>query len=145
MTNDLRSRADARLIAGLAALELADPREEYRDRLRGLRDANPAVFEGARRHYETEVLPALAGDGDAVECWIEYGGWLADLSAPGKLLEIDGAGRARPWSGPPKAGTLVLHVPDDRSAAAMATAMPLDPTAPQRAAYDLLVMGRLAL
>jgi hypothetical protein len=145
MTNDLRSRGDARLAAGLAALALADTREEYRDRLRALRDENADAFDRARQHYETEVLPALAGDGDAVECWIAYGGWLADLGAPGKLLEIDGAGRARPWGGPPGPGTLVLHVPDDRSAAVMTAAMPLDPTPPQRAAYDLLVMGRLAL
>lgn len=145
MTNDMKARGDARLVAALEALGLADPREEYRDRLRTLRETNPDAFDRARRHYESEVLPALAGESDAVECWIEYGGWLADLGAPGRLLEIDGSGRARPWGGSPRPGTLVLHVPDERSAAVLTAAMPRAPTPPQRAAYDLLVLGKLGL
>lgn len=145
MTTDLRDRANARLDAALRDRELADPRGGYRTRLRALRETRPELFERATRHYEEHVLPALAAGDDAIDTWIDYGRVLAEMIGPGRVLAIDGTGVARPYSPPLPAGALVLHVPYDPETVTLPLAEPAAPSAAQRAAYDLLVRGRLAL
>jgi hypothetical protein len=145
MDEQLRSRADARLDSALVARGLADPRETYRGRLRALREASPELFATALRHYEEVVLPDLAEGEDPVGAWIEYGRYLADLVSPGRAVAIDALGRADAWAPAGAGPLLVLHLPDDRTGAAQALVAPLEPTPAQRAAHDLLVLGRLGL
>jgi hypothetical protein len=142
---DQRIRADARLEAALTARELADPRDGYRSRLRALREIDPDRFARALRHYEEVVLPGLAGEGDAVEVWIEYGQFLADMLAPGRTVMVNGAGRAEIYAVPLPRESMVLHLPEDSAAAAIPLVTPRLPTPPQRATYDLLVLGKLSL
>jgi hypothetical protein len=145
MRGDLRVRADARLEAALSERALADPRDGFRARLRWLRETNPELFERAARHYEDEVLPGLAGEEDPVEAWVEYGRYVEELVAPGRTVAIDEFGRAVPYVRPLIPELLVLHVPEDRDAAAVTLAMPRAPSPAQRATCDLLVRGRLSL
>lgn len=134
-----------RFEAALRDRELSDPRDGYRMRLRALRETRPELFDRATRHYQEEVLPALEAGGDAIETWIDYGRFLAELVAPGRIVTIDGTGSARPYAPPLPPRALVLHLPHDHEATTMALAEPIDPSAAQQAAYDLLVRGRLTL
>jgi hypothetical protein len=122
---------------------LADPRPELRARLRLLRDSDPAAFERAKSHHDN-VLAACAGAEQVVR-WIEYGGQLGDLTSPGQLLQIDETGRAAPWTGTVGPDVMVLHLPDDGTAGALAPALPLRPSPAQRAAHQLLVGRKLSL
>lgn len=145
MGTDLRDQVNMRFEAALRDRELSDPRDAYRRRLRALRDTRPELFERATRHYQEEVLPTLEAGGDAIETWIDYGRFLAELIAAGRVVTIDDSGSARPYASPLSPRALVLHLPHDRDATTMPLAEPVDPSAAQRAAYDLLVRGRLAL
>ncbi len=145
MSNELRSRADANLVAAAASLRMADPRPPYRDRLRALKDTDPDAFSRALRHYEETVLPALAEGTDAMAVWAQYGQTLAAFSAPGRMMSIDAAGRAGKLALPLKESSLLLHLPDDNSAAVFVAAMPLIASPAQSATLDLLAHGRLAL
>lgn len=133
-----------RLRAALAERGLADPRPSLRERLRALRDGNPAAFEEAKARFESIVQ-----DGDAtrdtVEAWVEYGRYLGDLTGPGTLYAVDAGGRAVPWAPPPAPGILILHIPDETGAPALAVMAPTDPSPAQQATLDLLVGRRLAL
>ena len=91
------------------------------------------------------MLPDLAEGEDPVGAWIEYGRYLADLVSPGRAVAIDALGRADAWAPAGGGPLLVLHLPDDRTGAAQALVAPLEPTPAQRAAHDLLVLGRLGL
>jgi hypothetical protein len=146
MDRETRSRADARLEAALRDQGLADPRAAYRACLRALREANHDAFERALRHYDEVVVPLLAdGDEDPVQVWIDYGRFLGELLAPGRTVAVDGSGRAQPYAAPGPPLMLILHLPEDRGAPAIALCSPDQPTPPQQAAYDLLVLGRDAL
>lgn len=145
MSQDLRALADARLSAALEERQLADSRKAYRSCLRTLREANPELYERASQHYQARVLPLLAGAEDPVDAWVEYGRFLAELLSPGRLVAVDGSGRARPFTPPATAETLVLHVPEDRAVPAMALSTPRQPSPAQQATYDLLVLGRDSL
>jgi hypothetical protein len=145
MQEDLRARADARLEAALRERELADPREGYRARLRALRDTDAERFAQALRHYESAVLPGLAGEADPVDVWVEYGRFLAGMLAPGRTITVDRTGLATPYEPPLPAEAMILHLPDDRSASVTPLATPIQMSPPQRATYDLLVLGRESL
>jgi hypothetical protein len=138
MDADSRRRAEARLQAAAAAAGLADPRPWLRERLLRLRGGQPDAFERAIRHYEQNVLPALAA-ADALAAWIEYAAFTARLSAVGQLTAIDATGRARSFVPPVEHGALVVFLPDDPAAAALVAAQPLQPSPAQAAALDLLV------
>lgn len=140
-----RARADARLEAALDRAGVEDPRPFFRERLRLLKERNPRVYEEARRHFETEVLPRVAmEDSDPIAEWIEYGRRLGEWTAPGKTYAIDATGRARTYAPPLDPGHLVLHIPDDTHEPALILSMPRAPSLPQQATCDLLVRGRLA-
>ncbi|HSJ14174.1 MAG TPA: hypothetical protein VK939_07155 [Longimicrobiales bacterium] len=144
MPADIKSRAEARLIGAASEGGFADPRPALRQRLRELKETRGGAFQEALRHYEEQVVPALA-EADALAAWIEYGAWVAGLSAPGRLLAVDALGTARPYVSPAAAGTLILHVPDDTAAGVLVLAAPAAPSAAQQAALDLLVNRKLAL
>ncbi|HEX6938969.1 MAG TPA: hypothetical protein VF158_06115 [Longimicrobiales bacterium] len=143
--DSIRDRAAARLEAALESDAVHDPRAFYRDRLRWLKERSPSAFEEARRYYEEELLPRVAvEDSDPVREWFEYGCKLAELTAPGRLMEIDGSGRARGFAPPLDRGMLVLHLPDDLREPALILNLPRRSTPAQRATCDLLVWGRTA-
>lgn len=144
--DDARERADARLAAALRESELEDPRDFYRERLKLLRERSPAAFQDALRYYEDELLPSVAAeDSDPVREWFAYGRRLAELTAPGRLVEIDASGRAHAHAPPLDRTRLVLHLPDDEREPAMILGLPRAASAAQRATCDLLVRGRTEL
>jgi hypothetical protein len=142
---DKKVRADARLEAALAQSGLEDPRPAYRERLRSLREASTEAFEQALRHYEEQTLTGLAGEADPIEAWVEYGRVLGELTAPGRLVQVDAEGRASPYAPPPAGDLLVLHVPEETGAPILAAAVPRAASAAQRATYAMLVERRLSL
>lgn len=142
MPEQVKDRAEARLLEAFGQAGIEDNRPVYRQWLRGLRERNPDAFERALRHYEEAVLPALAGGPDPIEVWIGYGVWLAELEGPGRLVEIDARGRARPAQAASADG-LVLFLPEDERVPVLPTRLPATPSAAQRATWDLLVAGLL--
>lgn len=144
MNSELRARAEARLADAAAALDLADPRTPFRERLKQLREGHPAAFDRAVSHYERTVLPLLAGD-DPLGAWLEYGQFLGQLTSDGRLTAVDRAGAAAQFRPPLPAGTLVLFLPEDTSVAPLVTAAPREPSAAQQATLDLLVHRKLTL
>jgi hypothetical protein len=139
-----RGRAEARLEEAAGALGLADPRGPLRERLRQLRESDPAAFERAVQHYEGTVLPALAGD-DPIAAWLEYGRFLGQLRSNGRLTAIDSTGRATVYRPPLQPASLVLFMPEDTAVEPLVAAAPQDCTPAQQATLDLLVRRRLAL
>jgi len=140
----LRAEATARLERALAESGMADPREFCRDRLRELRRRDPAALAEALRDYDETLVSRVArGDADPIAEWIEYARRLAERTAPGRTVEIDLGGRARPYA-PGAHPRLVLHLPDDPAAPALPVARPRELSPAQRAAYDLLVLGKTA-
>ncbi len=73
-----------------------------------------------------------------MEEWIEYGRYLADLLSPGRTLAIDPTGLSEPYRRPPPRGALILHLPDLAGLPGRVLCSPATPSAPQRAACDLL-------
>jgi hypothetical protein len=142
MDVQLRERAEARLTAAAAELNLADPRPPYRERLRRLRETDPAAFERAVAHYEQTVLPALT-TAEPLTTWLEYGKFLTGGAV--RTTVIDAAGRAGPVAAPVPSGSLVLLIPDEPSADVLIGAAPLQPSPAQQATLDLLVSRSLAL
>jgi hypothetical protein len=58
---------------------------------------------------------------------------------------VNGVGRAEPYVVPLPRESMVLHLPEDNASPAIPLASPRLPTPPQRATYDLLVLGKLSL
>jgi hypothetical protein len=145
MNEDLRTRADLNLTTAARSLGLADPRPAYRERLRLLKDTQPDAFSRALRHYEDEVLPAVADGRNAIDSWVQYGAFLAALSAAGRMMSIDATGYATRYMAPVTENALVLHVPDDNAAPVLIAVAPAAPAPPQQATIDLLVNGSLGL
>ena len=140
--SDPKARADARLETALNDADRRDPRPLYRPALKFLRDRRPDAFADALRYFEEELIPAVAGEADPLAEWLAYGRRLARALGDGRLLEIDSTGRARPVAGVEEARGLVLHVPDDDAAPALALHYPAEPSKAQQATFELLVEGR---
>jgi len=143
-STDIRNLADNRLDQATAAAAFADPRPPLRERLRDLKDANPGAFERARTHYEQTVLPALAGEGDPLQVWVDYARFLGELASPGRLVGADGTGMASAYQ-LPATGQLILFVPEDSAAPVLIALAPAAPTPAQQATIDLLVNRKLSL
>lgn len=142
MDHDLRTRADARLEDALSRSTLRDPREFYRAGLRHLRERDPAAFERCREHYERVLLPRVAkGSSDPIAEWITYGLRLAEESGAGRIVAVNPRGRALPFDESRRENYLILHIPEDPRTPVLVIAMPRDLTPPQRATYELLVLG----
>jgi len=136
--SDARTAAEARTDAAFSASPYEDPRPSYRNRMRYLKDNNPRAFEAARAWYEETLVPAINQGADPVEAWITYGRQLGELTAPGATCAIDASGRAREYGGAIN-GDLILHLPTDTAAPALALAVPRQISPAQRASYDLLI------
>lgn len=125
-----------------------DPRVDYRDLLRRLKEADAAAFASAVREYEAAVVERLADPAaDPVAAWLGYGERLAAWLGGGRTVEIDAAGRAAEATagGPGERATLLLHLPADEGARAIVVGAPREPSDAQRATLALLVEGRAAL
>jgi len=144
MDAELRVRAEARLAEAATSLALADPRPPYRERLKQLRESHPDAFSRAVEHYETRVLPALA-EKDALTAWLDYGRFLAGLTASGRLLAIDERGAAQPAKAPLPPRPLVLFLPEDPAEPVLVALQPVQLSPAQAATLDLLVNRRLGL
>jgi hypothetical protein len=121
----------------LSEAPFADFRSAYRDRLRWLKEARSPAFTAALAHYNHVLVPNIAAGAAPLGEWIDYGQRLGELSGSGKVVRIDKSGRARPYDGIVEG--LILHLPDDTSAPALALAIPREPSEAQRATLELLV------
>lgn len=146
MDDDLQEKAKRRFEETLERTGARDPRDYYRDRLRELKSRDPEAYEDAVRHYREELIPSIAdGEVDPLEAWRGYGRRIAELTAPGRTVEIDARGRSHPFDPPTSPDRVVLHLPDDRKERALLVSLPPEPTRAQKATYDLLVEGRQTL
>jgi hypothetical protein len=126
----------------LAAEGARDPREFYRERLRELKAADGEGYREAVAYYRDTLIPQVAsGAVDPLAGWTEYGRLLAESLAPGRTVTIDATGRAHAYEAPPARDHLILHMPDSGGRAIL-VGLPPEPTAPQRATYDVLVSGK---
>jgi hypothetical protein len=112
-----------------------DFREDYRARLRWLKEAQPHGFAKALEHYNNVLVPNIAAGNDAIREWLEYGQRLGELSGPGKTVGIDSSGRAEEGN----LDGLIVYLPDDTAVPALALAVPKIVSEAQRATMELLV------
>lgn len=139
-TDELRQRANRRFERALEESGARDPRDFYRDRLRDLRARDEEAFLRAVEHYEQKLLPAVAEEtSDPLVEWLEYGRLLAELTSPGKTVQIDPSGRAVAYEPPVPHDHLVLHLPDSSRERAVPVGLPASLSPAQSATYQLLV------
>jgi hypothetical protein len=139
----IRQRADTRLDEALERGALRDPRDFYRDRLRLLKELDPAAFDEARRYYEEELIPRVAADdSDPVLEWIELG---RKLGGAGRVVMIGVDGLASDYATPGARDQLVLHLPDDTRTPVLALNVPRELSPARQATYDLLVERKLRI
>lgn len=144
MGAELRERADARLDEALERAMLRDPRDAYRERLKLLRARDPIAFDEARRYYEEVLVPKVAApDSDPVLEWFEYGRRLAELEGAGRVVVIDQTGKASRFTPPLPRDELILYLPDDLRAPAIALSTPRHLSPAQEAAHTLLIERKL--
>lgn len=142
---DAQKAADHALARVIREREARDPREPCRALLKELRARDRSSYERAVAHYEGTLVPSVAsGQADPLEAWLDYARLLASLITPGRAVEVDREGTARDYVPPVPPDRLVLHLPDDPSAPALAIALPPELSPAQQATYDLLVAGRVS-
>ena len=145
MTDDLHQKADARFEAALAATGARDPRDYYRSRLRDLRQSNPEGYADAVAYYQSTLVTSIAEqEADPLRAWQTFGLRIAQLTAAGRAVAVDPAGRSRPFDAPGRADDMILHLPDERNQRALLVGLPPDPSPAQMATYNWLVQGRRA-
>lgn len=143
MDRAARTEADRRFQEAMEAAGARDPRDFYRQSLRDLKESNPQGYERAVGHFQNVLVPTIAsGEAEPLGAWREYGRLIADVTAPGRTVEIDETGRSRPYSPDSPLDRLVLHLPDEKGARAILVSLPPTPTAAQRASFELLVRGK---
>lgn len=146
MDQELKTKADERFEKALERSGARDPRDYYREQLRELKDRDPDAYRRCVRYYEEDLLPGVAeGDADPLAAWEELGLLIAEETAEGRTVEIDRTGRAHDHDIPSDQDRLVLHLPHDPKEKALLVALPPEPSAAQRATYDLLVRGKQTL
>lgn len=145
MDSELKRRLESGLTAVFAERGLTDGLAAYRSVLRDLRARDSEAFRQAAEHYETEVVPRLAGGEDPVEVWVDYGTVIGGLTARGRMMVIDETGRAAPFMVPLEAGSVVLYVPESGRLGAFVAISPVEPSPAQQATIGLLAEGRLGL
>jgi hypothetical protein len=128
---------DERYQASLLRHAVTDVQPLYRQLLRRLKMRDAEEYNEAVGRYESDVA-AGGQDVDPLRSWVEYGAWLAQLLAPGRLVSIDRDGRAVEPGGTPPLGPLLLHLPEENGERAMPIAVPAEPSAAQEAARQLL-------
>jgi len=140
---DLQARADRRFQEALEESGGRDPREFYRERLRDLKGSDPEAYRRAVEHYRDLLIPGVAaGEKEPIQAWMEYGCLLAELTSPGRIVQVDPSGRAAPLSPPVPLDHLVLHLPGAPGIRAILVSLPAELSPAQKATYDLLVAGK---
>ena len=143
MTEEQREQADRLFEKALEESGSRDPRTFYRQTLRALKEANPDGYPKAVNYYGEVLVPSIAsGEAEPLWAWREYGRRLAELTAPGRTVEIDETGRSRPYADDTSLDRLVLHIPEGKGARALLVGLPPHPSAAQMATYHLLVQGK---
>jgi hypothetical protein len=143
MSQTDREQADKLFEEALEASGARDPRDFYRKSLRALKELNPDGYPGAVDYFNEVLVPSIAsGEAEPLRAWREYGRRLAQLSAPGRTVEIDETGRAQPYTDETALDRLVLHIPEGKETRALLVALPTTPSQAQRASYELLVLGK---
>jgi hypothetical protein len=142
MDAELKVRAEQRMDQAVAA-GARDPRVQYRQRLQALKERDRTAYGRASAYYREELVPAVAGEADPLEEWLEYGRGLAELTAPGRTVQIDPQGLSAPYARPVPADALVLHLPA-ANLPAIAVGIPPALSPAQRASFDLLVKRAFA-
>jgi len=140
----IKAEADRRFEAAMKAAGARDPRDFYRGSLRALKESDPGGYDRAVDHFRDVLVPGIAsGELDPLGAWRDYGLLLADLTAPGRTVQIDGTGRAEAFTPEAPLDRLVLHLPREKGIRAILVALPAVPSPAQRATFDLLVSGKL--
>lgn len=143
MDSDEQARADERFEKALAKTGAPDPRDLYRRLLRELKAESEEAYVAAVARWQAEVVgPVAAGGEDPLKCWLGFGIALARELHPGRTVVVDDSGRAAPFEPPPSWEALILHLPENRKAKALAMSLPPEMSPAQRATVDLLVQGR---
>jgi len=142
MSDTPSAQAERLLEDALASTGARDPRDLYRERLKELKQADPEAYADAVAYYRDTLIPTIAGgEVDPLEAWTEYGRRLAVSLGPGSTVSVDATGRARPFEGR-EPGDLILQIPDGKGGRALLIGLPVEPSAAQKATYDVLVEGR---
>jgi hypothetical protein len=142
----IKAEADRRFETAVRATGARDPRDFYRESLRALKESNPKGYDRAVDHFREVLVPGIAsGDLEPLRAWRDYGLLLAELTAPGRTVQIDGTGRAEAFSPEAPLDHLVLHLPQEKGVRAILVALPAVPSPAQRATFDLLVSGKQRL
>ena len=132
-------RAAERYEAALARHGIRDVQPVYRAILRRLKATDIRLYEEAVERYDSEVRAAVEeGPENPLLIWVRYGSWLANHVSPGQLVVVDASGRAESSEDAPPLGPLLLHLPDGKGERAVTIAGPVDPSAAQEAARELL-------
>ena len=143
MDEAVRAEADRLFEEAIKATGARDPRDFYRKALRELKEVNPEGYGRAVTHFQEVLVPSIASESvQPLEAWREYGRLLADLAAPGKAVGIDHTGRSQPFCQGCPLDHLVLHIPNERGKRATLVSLPPNPSAAQRATFELLVRGK---
>jgi len=123
----------------LREADLEDPRPAYRRLIMHLKGIDGSAFEEATRRFNETLVPDVAtGSVSPLEAWFDYATWLCDRIRPGSVVAIDASGRATNEASTLKAGTVLLHMPDDAAATALVLAMPSSPSPNQQVTVELL-------
>ena len=143
MTTDLQRAANARFAAALAETGGRDPRDYYRDRLAELKQSSPAGYANIVAYYEDTLIPSIVEEeADPIAAWLAFGVRLAEATAPGRAVAVDREGRSSPYSPPGEQVDMFLHLPEDRRTRTLLVGLPPEPSGPQMATYEWLVLGR---
>ena len=142
----MQEEADTLLNAALAESGAVDPRPRYRLLLSELKKQDSSAYERAVARFRDALIPSIARqEVDPLTGWLEFGRYLAEALAPGRVLAFDEEGRSSPVMGPASSKDLILHVPSDPRTRAILVGEPAQPTRAQRATVDLLVEGKVML
>jgi hypothetical protein len=135
--------ADRRFEEALAETGARDPRDFYRQLLRGLKEDSETRYQEAVARWREEVVAPLArGEGEPLERWLRFGATVAAALHPGRTVVVDESGRATPYKAPPSWRQLILHLPDEKRRKAVPVSLPPELSAPQHATVELLVKGK---
>jgi hypothetical protein len=123
----------------LSEAGLEDPRPGYRKLLLHLKGLDAAAFEEATHRFNETLVPDVAsGSVAALEAWLAYARWLCERIRAGRIVAIDGSGRATDGAETLAADTVLIHLPDEPAAPAIVLATPSRPTPSQKATVELL-------
>lgn len=143
MSDQETEAADHRYEEALAETGARDPREFYRQLLRGLKEQSEERYQEVVARWREEVVAPLArGEGEPLERWLRFGATVAAALHPGRTVVVDESGRAAPYEPPPSWRQLILHLPDEKRVRAVPVGLPPELSVPQQATVDLLVKGK---